>query len=65
MLHGHEMLHQCWRSPNLRATPSPSLPDLALFACPALPPLAEIWSPAGGFYADPRLWKRNTVITVA
>lgn len=24
--------------------------------------LAEIWSPAGGFYADPKKWRRNTVI---
>ncbi|KAG7669970.1 hypothetical protein Ndes2526B_g06343 [Nannochloris sp. 'desiccata'] len=22
----------------------------------------EIWSPAGGFYADPRKWKRNTFV---
>lgn len=24
-----------------------------------------IWSPAGGFYADPKKWKRNTVLAVA
>ncbi|KAI7840218.1 hypothetical protein COHA_006000 [Chlorella ohadii] len=22
----------------------------------------EIWSPAGGFYADPKRWKRNTAV---
>lgn len=25
---------------------------------------AEIWSPAGGFYADPRHWRRNTLIAI-
>lgn len=24
--------------------------------------LAEIWSPAGGFFADPKNWRRNTVV---
>ena len=23
---------------------------------------AEIWSPAGGFFADPKNWRRNTVV---
>lgn len=36
-------------------------------SCPRLPyPItSEIWSPAGGFYADPKKWKRNTLITAA
>ncbi|KAI3435772.1 hypothetical protein D9Q98_001830 [Chlorella vulgaris] len=25
----------------------------------------EIWSPTGGFFADPKKWKRNTLITAA
>jgi hypothetical protein len=25
-------------------------------------PCAEIWSPAGGFFADPKNWRRNTVV---
>jgi hypothetical protein len=25
---------------------------------------AEIWSPAGGFFADPKHWRRNTVVAV-
>lgn len=24
--------------------------------------VTEIWSPAGGFFADPKNWRRNTVI---
>ena len=24
-----------------------------------------VWSPAGGWYADPRHWRRNTLVTVA
>lgn len=24
-----------------------------------------IWSPAGGFYADPKKWKRNTALAAA
>ncbi|MBN8495150.1 MAG: hypothetical protein J0M00_27360, partial [Burkholderiales bacterium] len=31
---------------------------------PRRPP-AGIWSPAGGFFADPKKWKRNTVLAVA
>ncbi len=36
-----------------------------LEACPERLPRcapAEIWSPAGGFYADPKRWKRNTAV---
>jgi hypothetical protein len=25
----------------------------------------EVWSPTGGFYADPRRWKRNTALVAA
>lgn len=25
---------------------------------------AEIWSPAGGFFADPKHWRRNTAVAV-
>ena len=26
--------------------------------------LAEIWSPAGGFFADPKHWRRNTAVAI-
>eukprot|EP00884_Botryococcus_braunii_P021032 jgi/Botrbrau1/7612/Bobra.0159s0061.1 len=29
------------------------------------PPYKGIWSPAGGWYPDPKHWRRNTLITVA
>lgn len=32
---------------------------------PSLSRRAEIWSPTGGFFADPKKWKRNTFVTVA
>eukprot|EP00890_Picochlorum_soloecismus_P000160 jgi/Picsp_1/1144/NSC_04625-R1_protein len=25
----------------------------------------EIWSPAGGFFADPKHWRRNTAVAIA
>ncbi len=32
------------------------------FACLMHP--AGLWSPTGGFFADPKLWRRNTLVAV-
>ena len=43
---------------------APSIrPNLAVIQSSLMPPLsAGVWSPAGGWFADPKHWRRNTAI---